>query len=81
MATAAITLQSVCAGGDHCVVRLTVGAQSFDFPFNIDELNLPITADERRNAVSIITRFHCGGMTKVEAKAELQSPGISVVTS
>lgn len=81
MATAAITLQSVCAGGDHVKLRLTVGAQSFDFNYDVDELREPITAEQRRDAVSIITRFHCGGMTKAKAKTELTSPGISVVTS
>lgn len=81
MATAAITLQSVCAGGDHVKLRLTVGAQSFDFNYDVDELREPITAEQRRDAVSIITRFHCGGMTKAQAKTELTSPGISVVTS
>ena len=81
MATATITLQSVCAGGDHVVVRLTVGAQNFDFNYNVDELRDPITAQQRQEAVSIITRFHCGGMTKAQAKAELTSPGISVVTT
>jgi len=81
MATATISLQSVCSGGEHCVVRLTVGAQNFDFSYPISELNNAITPEERRLATSIITRFHCGGMTKVQAKAELQSPGIAVSTS
>ena len=81
MATATITLQSVCAGGNHVTVRLTVGAQNFDFTYMIDELDNPITAEERRLATSIITRFHCQGMTAAQAKAELVSPGISVVTS
>lgn len=81
MASGTIVMQSVCAGGDHVVVRLTVGAQNFDFNFSVDELDQPITAAERRDAVSIITRFHCGGMTKAQTKTELTSPGISVVTS
>lgn len=81
MASGTITLQSVCAGGDHVSVRLTVGAQTFDYNYLIDDLNAPITAEDRRLAVSVITRFHCGGLTKAQAKAELQSPGISVVTS
>lgn len=81
MANATITMQAVCAGGEHVTVRLTVGAQNFDFVYDVSELNQAITAEERRQAVSIITRFHCGGMTKAGAKAELQSPGISVVTS
>lgn len=81
MAAATITLQSVCAGGDHVVVRLTVGAQNFDFAYTISDLNNAITPEERQLATSIIARFHCGGMTKAQAKTELTSPGISVVTS
>lgn len=81
MASATITLLGVCPGGDHVNVRLTAGGQDFDFWYEIGELNNPITADERKSACSIITRFHCQGLTKAQAKAELQSPGISVVTS
>ena len=81
MASATITLQSVCAGGDHVNVRLTVGAQNFDFNYGIDELRETITPEERRLATSVIARFHCQGMTKAQAKTELTSPGISVVTS
>ena len=80
MATATISLQSVCAGGGHAVLRLTVGAQTFDYSYNMDDLREPITAEQRKEAVSVITRFHCGGMTKAQAATELQSPGISVVT-
>ena len=81
MATATISLQSVCAGGDHVTVRLTVGAQNFDYGYEISELNEPITAEQRKDAVSVITRFHCGGMTKAQAKAELTLPGIVVSTA
>ena len=81
MASATIVLKSVCAGGDHVVVTLTVGAQSFDYNYDISELNEPITPEQRKLAVSVITRFHCGGMTKAETKTELQPPGIAVATS
>jgi hypothetical protein len=81
LASATITLQSVCAGGDHVTLRLTVGAQTFDFHYGIDELRENISTDDRREAVRTITRFHCGGMTKAQAKAELQGTGISVATS
>ena len=81
MATATISLQSVCAGGDHVTVRLTVGAQNFDYAYNVDELREAISSEQRKDAVLTIMRFHCGGMTKAQAKAELQSPGIAVSTS
>ncbi len=81
MASATITLQSACAGGDHLVVRLTVGANNFDFQYTMDEMRDTITAEERRAATSIIARFHCQGMTKAQARAELESPGISVSTA
>lgn len=72
---------SVCAGGDHVTIRLTAGVQTFDFTYSIDELRESITAEQRREAVSVITRFHCQGMNKAQAKAELAAPGINVVTS
>ncbi len=81
MASATITLQSVCAGGDHVVVRRTIGGNSVDFSFSVDQLREPITQVDQREALQTIIRFHCQGMTKAEAKAELEPPGISVVTS
>lgn len=81
MSTATIHQQAICAGGDHITLRLTVGANTFDFVYDVTDLTSPITAEERKMAVSVMTRFHCGGMSKTAAKAELQSPGISVVTS
>lgn len=81
MATGTITSLSVCPGGEHLNVRLAVGAQNFDFSYEIDELRAAITTDDRRAAVLAMIKFHCGGMTKVAARAQLASPGISVVTT
>lgn len=81
MASATITLLNVCSGGEHVNVRLAVGAQNFDFSFPISDLIVPISAEERQIVTSVITRFHCQGLTKAQAKTELTSPGISVVTS
>lgn len=82
MATATITSVSYCPGGDHAVLRLTVGAQNFDFTFHVDEIvGLQITNVERRELLRLMAGFHCFGMTKAQTKAELASPGISVVTS
>lgn len=81
MASATITLQAVCDGGDHATLRLTVGANTFDFTYEVDELRAGISAEQRREVVATIVRFHCGGMSKAQAKAELQNGGISVSTS
>ena len=81
MATATISLISICDGGEHCVVRLTVGANNFDYTYPVSELNDPIISEQRKDAVSVITRFHCGGMTKAQTKAELQPPGLLVTTT
>jgi hypothetical protein len=81
MATATITTLGTCAGGDHVRIRFTVGANNFDYDYLIEELNEPISPEQRRIAISVFTRFHCTGMTKAETKTELQPPGISVVTS
>ncbi len=80
MASATISLLSACAGGEHVNVRLTVGANNFDFSFAIDQLRDAITAEERQLVTSVMARFHCQGMTKAEAKTELQA-GIQVTTA
>lgn len=81
MATATIISTGVCAGGNHLGTRTTIGAQNFDHTWLIDDLRVALTAEDVYLATSILTRFHCQGMTKAQAKAELVSPGISVVTS
>ncbi len=80
MASATISLLSVCAGGEHVNVRLTVGANDFDFSYEVSELLETITAAERRQVTSIMSRFHCQGLTKAQAKAELLA-GIQVTTA
>lgn len=80
MATATIIRQAICAGGDHVTLRLTVGANTFDFMYDVTDLSLPITAEQRKEAVSVITRFHTGGMTKAQVRTAVQN-GITVTTA
>lgn len=81
MASATIVSTAICAGGDHVTTRTTIGASTFDYVWQIDDLRQALSADDVKTATSIMARFHCQGMTKAQAKAELVSPGISVVTS
>ncbi len=80
MASATISLLSVCTGGEHVNVRLAVGANDFDFSFEVAELLVAISPEERKQVTSIMSRFHCQGLTKVQAKAELLA-GIQVTTA
>lgn len=80
MSVADINLQEICGGGNHITLRLTVGAQTFDFPYMTDEVLGPIDQDMRRTFVLVASRFHCLGMTNAEARAAMQA-GITVTTS
>lgn len=80
MATATITGISVCAGGEHVTLRLTIGANNFNFRYDMEELTGGIPMDDRRLATLIMAKFHCTGMTKAQARTALQG-GIDVVTS
>lgn len=80
MAEATITGIAVCAGGEHVTLRLTVGANNFDFVYAMDELTGGISAEDRRQATLIMAKFHCTGMNKSQARTALAG-GIDVVTS
>jgi hypothetical protein len=79
MASATITGVHVCGGGEHVVLRLTVGAQNFDFSYEMDELIGGIPPDDRRLATLVIAKFHCTGMTKAQARTALAG-GVDVET-
>lgn len=81
MASATIISTAICAGGEHVSTRTTIGAQTFDYQWTVDELRQALSTEDVKTATNIMMRFHCQGMTKAQAKAELVSPGISVVTS
>ena len=80
MANATITGVAQCAGGDHVTLRLTVGAQNFDFVYHLDELLGGIPPDDRALATLVISKFHCTGMTKQQARTALAG-GVDVVTT
>lgn len=80
MASATITGLSVCDGGEHVTLRTSInGGSAFNESFTVTELRQPISADERRTAVSVMARFHCQNMTKAQAWADLVA-GVDVVT-
>jgi hypothetical protein len=81
MAAALIKLQSACAGGEHVVIRLTIGANNTDFNYQADDFVGPIASfEEKRVFALILSRWHCQGMTRAQMKAELQN-GIDVTTA
>jgi hypothetical protein len=81
MATVNITFISVCDGGDHLQIGVQVGlGQTRTFSYTVDELRGAIPLEDIRNAALLLMRLHCGGMTKAQARTELQA-GIQVVTS
>lgn len=81
MATATITLQSICAGGGHVTLGVQVnGGQVRQFHFDSDEIREQIGVERLRDALLVLVRLHCMGMTRAQVRNELQA-GIDVVTS
>ena len=80
MATATITGVHQCGGGEHVVLRLTIGANNFDFNYDMEDIIGGIPEEHRRLATLVIAKFHCSGMTKAQSRSALAA-GVDVVTS
>lgn len=71
----AITLESICAGGEH----ITLGAVRDARPSRVlathtaSELRAPITDDEFDTAVLVLARLAVQGLTKAQARTKLQN--------
>lgn len=82
MASATIVFNSACPGGAHISLDVTINAgQTRTFSYTADEVRSAISVAEIREVALTMAKFHCGGMTRAQAKAELDPPGISVSTS
>lgn len=81
MATAVISLNSICAGGGHVHLNLQVnGGQTRVLQFDADEIRRNFTLEEIETAAIVLARFHCMGMTRAEARNALQA-GVTVTTA
>lgn len=80
--TVQLQRQSICAGGDHVVISVTVGAApAKDYSIEIARAIQPLAAltDEERETILIgLMQLHCRGMTKAQANAELLA-GVTLV--
>lgn len=75
----AVTMQvvSLCAGGDHAVVRLTKGAQVRDVPMLVPELRSAITQDDVEAFCKVALKLFNEGKTLAQFKAGVQA-GVTV---
>ena len=82
--TTTVTLQrqSICAGGEHAVIRTTInGGPPKDYQVAVSDVLRPLselTDDERRIILAGILQLHCRGLTRQQANAELVA-GITIV--
>jgi hypothetical protein len=81
MATITISLLSICDGGEHAKIRVTMpGGATRDVEISASDVLTPLSADEQAAAVAAMIRLHCNGMTRAQTRNAIQS-GINVATS
>ena len=83
--TTTVTLQrqSICAGGEHVVVRATITTPSFTKDYSIEVAEAlktlaQLTDEERKTLLIGLVQLHCRGMTKAQANSELVA-GVTLV--
>jgi hypothetical protein len=77
MASVSLQLVSLCAGGDHAVVRLTKGAQVKEVAMLVPELRSAITQDDIEAFCKVAMKLHSEGKTLAQFKASVQA-GVTV---
>lgn len=78
MATVVITLNSVCGGGGHANISVTVnGVDKGDFVVWADDILSDITDDEIETFLKLVVRAHKIGKTKAQVRSNLQA-GLTV---
>lgn len=77
MASVSLQLLSVCAGGDHAVIRLTKSAQVRDVSMFVPDLRSAITQDDIEAFCKVAMKLLNEGKTLAQFKAAMQA-GITV---
>ena len=73
-----ITYDSVCGGGGHTVLAVSVdGGASRALRADTEALLVPLTADERHQLAELLVRARVGGMARPQARTAMIA-GISV---
>ena len=74
----AITLGTVCAGGGHAEINVSVDGDTVRrLDYEVSEVLVPITLEPRRELVTLLLRARLGGMTPAQARSAMQA-GITV---
>ncbi|MCI0479741.1 hypothetical protein L0Y59_04300, partial [Candidatus Uhrbacteria bacterium] len=77
MAAISLDFKSVCAGGGHAVVRVTVGSKSRDIPVSVDDA--APTAEEVVEALGVLVSFWLSRKaTRAEKRALLTDATVSI---
>ena len=66
MASIHIQVVSICAGGDHAVVRITKDGQSKDVPMLVPDLRSAMTQDDREGVCKGALKMLAEGKTAAQ---------------
>lgn len=77
--TVEFTLVSVCSGGGHFVIGVSVnGGPQRDFVYEVDDvLAGPGQIDDASDMILVLLRLHFAGMTRVQTRAALMA-GVTI---
>lgn len=76
MTTLTITLNAICAGGNHLTFGIT-GAATATQIADLSDITAPLTAEDAQALVRIVGRMAKAGRTVAQAKTLLQA-GVSI---
>ena len=79
MTTLNLTALSICPGGDHLTVNLTVNSgTAFSATYSFNDLQAPVTTEEKEIFVRLLLRLYKLGKTKAAARTGLFT-GVEVI--
>ena len=73
MATVAIRMTTICAGGDHATVLLTKGAQVASVNMNVKDIRQPLTQDDIEVFAKVAIRLFNEDKTLAQFRAGMQA--------
>jgi hypothetical protein len=82
MATVAYTFVSVCDGGGHTTLGVSLnGAAAQNVVYVTDDVRAPLSAltqDEREKLALLVLKVHCAGKTRAQISSEFQAGPVTV---
>lgn len=74
MATIAFTLISVCSGGEHATIGVSLnGGAVQEVHYGLDEIRTALTEEQRDAATLVLTKLATQGLTRAQARTKFQN--------